>query len=128
MNIRQLALTPKLGFRTKTVTVPEWDNAAVILREPSAGAWIRWNDITHPTTEEEADAAPSTADKVLRNTRADVVLFIDVLCDENGDPVFTPDDTEEVMSIYAPVHSRLLHQALSLITSPDEAEKKSLPH
>ncbi|MBD2786206.1 phage tail protein, partial [Xenorhabdus sp. DI] len=114
------------GFRSKTVTVPEWDNATVILREPSSGAWVRWSEITNPETDE--DEVLSTADKVLRNTRADVVLFIDVLCDENGEPVFTPDDTEAVIEIYAPVHSRLLHQALSLITTPDEAEKKSLPH
>ncbi|MDX7986699.1 phage tail protein [Xenorhabdus sp. 12] len=125
MNIRQLALTPKLGFRTKTVTVTEWDNSTVILREPSAGAWVRWNEITRPAEEDEK---LSTEEVVLRNTRADVVLFIDVLCDENGDLAFTPDDTEEVMSIYGPVHARLLHQALSLVTDSDEAEKKSAPH
>ncbi|CBJ79812.1 Tail assembly chaperone [Xenorhabdus bovienii str. Jollieti] len=125
MNIRQLALTPKLGFRTKTVTVTEWDNATVTLREPSAGAWIRWNEVTSPTDKE---GTLSTAEKVLRNTRADVVLFIDVLCDEHGEPVFTPDDMEAVMDIYAPVHSRLLHQALSLVTTGDEAEKKSDLH
>ncbi|AOM42628.1 phage tail assembly chaperone [Xenorhabdus hominickii] len=126
MNIRQLALTPHLGFRTKTVTVKEWDNATVVLREPSAAAWVEWNDITHP--EADDDVPISIAEKVLRNTRADAVLFIDVLCDENGEPVFTPGDMDEVVKIYAPVHSRLLHQALSLVTDSDEAEKKSDPH
>ncbi|PHM45876.1 phage tail protein [Xenorhabdus mauleonii] len=125
MNIRQLALTPKLGFRTKTVTVTEWNNATVTLREPSAGAWVRWNEITRPA---EEDKKRSTEEVVLRNTRADVVLFIDVLCDEHGDPVFTPDDMDKVMNIYGPVHARLLHQALSLVTDRDEAEKKSAPH
>ncbi|CCW31111.1 Tail assembly chaperone [Xenorhabdus nematophila F1] len=125
MNIRQLALTPKRGFRTKTVTVTEWDNATVTLREPSAWAWVRWNEVTSSATEEEK---LSTAEKVLRNTRADVVLFIDVLCDEDGETVFTPDDIEEVMNIYGPVHFRLLHQALSLVTTGDEAEKKSGLH
>jgi hypothetical protein len=124
MNIRQLALTPRLGFRTKTVTVKEWENATVILREPSAAAWTEWSEITSPKEEEGKDIQLSTAEKVLRNTRADVVLFINVLCDEHGEPVFTADDTEEVTRIYAPVHSRLLHQALSLVTTEDEAEKK----
>ncbi|PHM22295.1 phage tail assembly chaperone [Xenorhabdus ehlersii] len=126
MNLRQLALTPRLGFRTKTVTVQEWHNATVILREPSAAAWVAWNEIMQPETEEEAPL--SVAEKVLRNTRADVALFIAVLCDEQGVPVFTPEDTDEVMKIYAPAHARLLHQALSLVTDRDEAEKKSDPH
>ncbi|PHM68588.1 phage tail assembly chaperone [Xenorhabdus kozodoii] len=125
MNIRQLALTPHLGFRTKTVTVSEWDSATVILREPSASAWIKWHEISHSQSDD--DTSISIEEKVLRNTRADVVLFIDVLCNENGEPVFTPDDMEAVMKIYAPVHSRLLHQALSLVTDSDEAEKKSVP-
>ncbi|PHM51017.1 phage tail assembly chaperone [Xenorhabdus sp. KK7.4] len=126
MDLRQLALTPRLGFRTKTVTVQDWHHATVILREPSAAAWVAWNEIMQPETDEE-EVPLSVAEKVLRNTRADVALFIDVLCDEQGVPVFTPDDTEAVMKIYAPAHARLLHQALSLVTDPDDAEKKSDP-
>jgi hypothetical protein len=40
-NLKALALAPMAGFRKK-VTVPEWENAKVIIREPSAEAWIRW--------------------------------------------------------------------------------------
>ncbi|CDG20589.1 Tail assembly chaperone [Xenorhabdus poinarii G6] len=126
MNLRQLALNPKLGFRNKTVTVTEWDNATAILREPSAAAWIAWNEIIHP--DDKSDTPLPTAEKTLRNTRADVVLFIDVLCDEQGEPVFTAEDTDAVIAIYGPVHSRLLHQALNLVVTGDEAEKKYNPH
>ncbi|WP_272573110.1 MULTISPECIES: phage tail assembly chaperone, partial [unclassified Providencia] len=40
-------------------------------------------------------------------------------------PVFTPEDKPEVLKIYGPVHARLVHQAFELITSTNEAEKKS---
>ncbi|EAB8221038.1 TPA: phage tail assembly chaperone, partial [Escherichia coli] len=41
-NIRNLALATMSGFRHKTVDVPEWEGATVVLREPSAEAWLRW--------------------------------------------------------------------------------------
>jgi hypothetical protein len=47
-SLKALALAPMAGFRKKEVTVPEWDNAKVIIREPSAEAWIRWQGIASP--------------------------------------------------------------------------------
>ncbi|HAM5260954.1 TPA: hypothetical protein IB054_004411, partial [Escherichia coli] len=44
-NIRNLALATMSGFRHKTVDVPEWEGATVVLREPSAEAWLRWQEI-----------------------------------------------------------------------------------
>ncbi|MDE9553764.1 phage tail assembly chaperone, partial [Xenorhabdus bovienii] len=68
------------------------------------------------------------AEKTRRNVRGDVVLFIDVLWDEDGEPVFSLDDADTVAGIYGPVHARLLHQALDLMTSQADAEKKSKSH
>ncbi|PHM40490.1 phage tail protein [Xenorhabdus szentirmaii] len=78
----------------------------------------------HLTPEEEETVFLSAAEKTHRNIRGDVVLFIDVLRDEHGDPVFNAEDTEIVAEIYGPVHSRLLHQALDLMTAPADVEKK----
>ncbi|MEQ1964403.1 phage tail assembly chaperone [Xenorhabdus khoisanae] len=122
-DLRALALAPNAGFRSKTVTVPEWGDVTVTLREPSAGAWGHWQAMTLPKEGEE-DTTLSIAEKTHRNIRGDVVLFIDVLRDENGDPVFTEDDIDTVADIYGPVHSRLLHQALELMASQADAEKK----
>ncbi|PTA84964.1 phage tail protein, partial [Kluyvera sp. Nf5] len=44
MSLRELALTPNLAFRTKSITVPEWNNAKVILREPSGDAWVKFRE------------------------------------------------------------------------------------
>lgn len=118
-NIKALALAPMAGFRKKEVIVPEWENAKVIIREPSAEAWIRWQDIAK--NEGEDETAP---EKAQRNLKADVTLFIDVLLNEDLTHVFSLDDAPEVESIYGPVHSRLLKQALALITDAEDAKAK----
>ncbi|OKO99381.1 phage tail protein [Xenorhabdus eapokensis] len=122
-DLRALALAPNAGFRSKTVTVPEWGDVTVTLREPSAGAWELWQSIITPKEEEEQ--ALSAAERTHRNIRGDVVMFIDVLRDEEGEAVFTHEDIEIVAGIYGPVHTRLLQQALELMVSQAEAEKKS---
>jgi len=88
--LRALALTAASAYRTKTVTVPEWNNTTV----------------------------------TLRNKRADVTLFVDVLGDESGHRVFSDEDRGVVEEIYGPVHARLLRQAIELGISQDDAEKK----
>ncbi|CAM3938103.1 phage tail assembly chaperone [Klebsiella pneumoniae] len=119
------------GFRKKEVSVPEWDNAKVIIREPSAEAWIRWQGIASPEPpklpegqdpQEAPELTPS--ERAFRTMRADVTLFIDILLDTDLQPVFTVDDTEQVEAIYGPVHSRLLKQALDLIRDADDAKAK----
>ena len=123
-NIRNLALATMSGFRHKTVDVPEWEGATVVLREPSAEAWLRWQEIVKAKDDE---TPLSVAERARRNLEADVELFIDVLCDTDKQPVFSVDEEEQVREIYGPVHSRLLKQALDLINNADEAREKSQP-
>ena len=130
-SLKALALAPMAGFRKKEVIVPEWDNAKVIIREPSAEAWIRWQGIASPEPPkppegQEPQEAPelTPSERAFRTMRADVTLFIDILLDTDLQPVFTVDDTEQVEAIYGPVHSRLLKQALDLIRNADDAKAK----
>ncbi|MGQ7075666.1 phage tail assembly chaperone, partial [Escherichia sp. SP-MK2] len=103
---------------------PEWDGAKVTLREPSGDAWVKFREIVNPQLQEgEEPAQLSETQKFLRNKEADVVLFIDVLLDENGERVFNDDDQQLVSEIYGPVHARLLAQALGLGMSQEEAGK-----
>ncbi|EEW8464770.1 phage tail assembly chaperone [Escherichia coli] len=120
-NIRNLALATMSGFRHKTVDVPEWEGATVVLREPSAEAWLRWQEIVKAR---EDDTSPSVAERARRNLEADVELFIDVLCDTGLQPVFSADDREQVIAVYGPVHARLLRQSLELISDAGEVKKK----
>lgn len=123
ISIRSLALAPMAGFRTGITDVPEWGNVKVKLREPSGKAWIEWREIINP--EADAEAEPLTPAQVAhRNMQADIVLFMDVLLDENDEPVFGDSDREVVAEIYGPVHARLLKQALDLGMDQATAEKK----
>lgn len=130
-NLKALALAPMAGFRKKEVIVPEWENAKVIIREPSAEAWIRWQGIASPEQPklpegQEAPVVPemTPSERVFRSMQADVTLFIDILLDTDLQYVFTVDDTKQVEAIYGPVHSRLLKQALAMINDADDAKAK----
>lgn len=122
--LRALALTAASAYRTKTVTVPEWSNATVTLREPSGEAWLRFREYIDEKPENEEEAKLTVSQQFLRNKRADVILFVDVLGDEHGDRVFGDEDRGIVEEIYGPVHARLLRQAIELGISQDDAEKK----
>ncbi|ADZ13613.1 phage tail assembly chaperone [Cronobacter phage ENT39118] len=122
-SLRALALAPMAGFRTKIVTVPEWENATVKLREPSAQAWLEWQQVLNPKQTEGETEDLTAAERALRNKSADVVLFIDVLLEEDGTQVFTEADKPQVEQFYGPVHARLLKQALDLTASVSDVEK-----
>jgi len=121
-NIRSLILSPMAGFRTCTVKVAEWEGAEIKLREPSGKAWVEWREIMQP--EEDSEQKQTASQIAHRSMLADVVLFTDVLLDENDEPIFTDDDRKEVEQFYGPVHARLLKQALELGSSQADAEKK----
>lgn len=123
MSLRELALAPKSGFRFKNIVVPEWENATVTIREPSAKAWLEWQEIIYPAAEKDEDVQLTAAESAHRNLKADILLFIDILYD-NGEQVFNKDDAEALASIYGPVHARIVKQALNLSLNPEEAEKK----
>ncbi|MBC3378495.1 phage tail assembly chaperone [Serratia fonticola] len=127
LSLKALVSAPMAGFRTKLVEVAEWNGAKVILREPSPAGWGQWREIIEPEELKEGAKAVelSITEQTQRNIRADAVMFIDVLLDEDQKPVFTREDLDEVVGFYGPVHSRLLKQALALQTSPEDAEKKS---
>lgn len=120
-SIKSLALAPGAGFLTKAIEVPEWEGVKVKLREPSAEAWLRWQDALK--TDQDSEAL-SVSERARRNLHADTTLFIDILRDEEGQPVFTVDDIEEIETVYGPVHSRLLRQALDIINDAEVAKKK----
>ncbi|WP_447869964.1 phage tail assembly chaperone [Serratia fonticola] len=127
LNLKALASAPMAGFRTKLVEVAEWNGAKVILREPSPAGWGQWREIMEPAEPKEGTKAVelSITEQTQRNIRADAVMFIDVLLDEDQKPVFTRKELDDVVGFYGPVHSRLLKQALALQTSLEDAEKKS---
>ena len=124
-SLRSLALAASGAFRTKSVTVPEWGNAQVMLREPSGEAWLKFREIVTPEVEDGQEPPKlNQTEAFMRNKEADVVMFIDVLLDECGERVFSEVDKDVVSEIYGPVHARLLNQALRLGMSQEDAAEK----
>lgn len=99
-SLRELATAPLSGFRTKVITVSEWEGATVVLREPSPAGWARWRDVMKPGEGDGETETPalSLSEEAQRNIRADVVMLIDVLLDEDRQPVFTQADAEPLLS------------------------------
>lgn len=118
--IKHMALNKDSAYRTKKVTIPEWENLEVTIREPSGAAWIKFREALN--VEENTILTP--LDEFIRNKNAEVELFIDVLLDEEGGRVFTDDDKDVVAEIYGPVHSRILTQAMNLSLTQEEAKEK----
>ncbi|MDE1188195.1 MAG: phage tail assembly chaperone [Pantoea sp.] len=125
-SLRALALAPSSGFRSKVFTVPEWGDVKVMLREPSGEVWVKFREIMNPPEPQEGQEPKKLTlqEEYIRNKKADVVMFIDVLLDEEGNRVFSNEDEDTVSEIYGPVHSRLLSQALNLGMSQEVAEAK----
>ncbi|RGC88037.1 phage tail protein, partial [Klebsiella pneumoniae] len=83
-----------------------WDNAKVIIREPSAEAWIRWQGIASPEPpkplegqdpQEAPELTPS--ERAFLSMRADVTLFIDTLQETDLQSFLAVDDPEQVDAI-----------------------------
>ena len=121
-NIRSLILSPMAGFRTCTVKVAEWKGAEIKLREPSGKAWVEWREVMQP--KEGGDQELTASQIAHRNMQADIILFTDVLLDEDDSPIFSDADRAEIEQFYGPVHTRLLNQALGLSSTQADAEKK----
>lgn len=122
MNLKKLISAKNAGFRTSTITVPEWGGITVVLREPSVGAWSIWAESMREL--EGSDDANLSKHKRLE---AEAILFASTLCDENGNLIFE-GDYDDLITNYGPVHSRLLNQALELSgigqTPIEDAKKK----
>ncbi|WP_272575657.1 phage tail assembly chaperone [Providencia sp. PROV273] len=120
-NLRDLALSAERSFRTKEIIIPEWDDADVIIREPSIKARMDHQALLDSAGEKELSAIEQTE----LNIKADVILLIDVLLDKNKEPVFKLSDSDAVFETYGPVHSRILNAAFELTMTAEVAKKKS---
>lgn len=119
-NLRNLALSANAAYRTKKVLVPEWGNVEVLIREPSIQARLKCSELV---SDKEGEELTSTQ-KALRNIEGDVILFMDIILEDDGTPALTEADKPGLMESYGPTHSRLLAEAFSLTISAAEAEKK----
>jgi hypothetical protein len=65
-SIKDLALSRQSAFRHVTVEVPEWDGVKIMLREPSAEAWLHWQDVIKPG---DTDGELSVSERAPQSSR-----------------------------------------------------------
>lgn len=121
MSIKSAAL--KNGFRTKKITVPEWDDATIIIREPSSVDWFYFQE----QMPEKKEGVKGTLDDLSQGVRAEAQMFAHCILDEDGERIFSDDELEELIVAYGPIHTRIMNQAIRLagmVNPVEDAEKK----
>lgn len=131
--MRGLAADPLAGFAHETLTVPQWQDARVIVRAPSAGdhlfhiraIWAAAGVV--PGEDNETVRAKLDAPGV-DYTRASASLLVRTLFEqtEHGPRrVFSDDDVDMVAAAYGPAHATLVARAIELGNLGEGAQERA---
>lgn len=125
MNLRDVAIAKNSGFRTKSISIPEW-GCEVFVREPLHLDFARYIKTVESINENEKT---SDREKDELKIKAEAELFASIYVDEKGDPVFDKDnDIDDLVKNYGPIHTRIVNKSIDLIGLSEkpieEAEKK----
>lgn len=134
--LRAAVLNPLTGWRHELMSVPEWNNERIAVREPTVGDRMFWIEALRDiagVTEDDDEAA--VREKFKRasddaHTQANARLFVRVVFGETPDGwrrLFSDDDATAVAAAFGPVHNRIVVKALEfgkLDVDPVEDAKK----
>lgn len=134
--LRAAVLNPLTGWRHELMSVPEWNNERIAVREPTVGDRMFWIEALRDiagVTEDDDEAA--VREKFTRasddaHTQANARLFVRVVFGETPDGwrrLFSDDDATAVAAAFGPVHNRIVVKALEfgkLDVDPVEDAKK----
>ncbi|ARK91062.1 phage tail assembly chaperone [Burkholderia pseudomallei] len=135
-NLRAAVLNPLIGWRHELMSVPEWNNERIAVREPTVGDRMFWiealRDIAGVT---EGDDEMAVREKFTRasddaHMQANARLFVRVVFGETLDGwrrLFSDGDATAVATAFGPVHNRIVVKALEfgkLDVDPVEDAKK----
>ncbi|HEY4529385.1 MAG TPA: phage tail assembly chaperone [Luteimonas sp.] len=113
-NLRALATAPLAPFKHERVTVPEWENAQLVVRALTAGDWADYRTAIAKARQaagagdEEAPALPVNV------IPATALVLVRVLFDDSGKRVLSDRDAADVAASFSEVHGRLVDKAFEL--------------
>jgi len=112
-DLHRHATDPLLPFTHEALTVPEWDNARVVLRELTAGDWI---DYRSAVLRARREAGVSDDDEAapVNFIPATALVLCRTLYRPDGTRVLTDADVPAVAASFSAVHGRLVETALRL--------------
>ena len=133
LGLRGLAVDPLAGFHHETVTVPQWQDARVIVRAPSAGdhlfhiraIWAAAGVV--PGEDNDTVRAKLDAPGV-DYTRASASLLVRTLFEQTGNGpqrVFRDEDVDIVAAAYGLAHATLVAKAIELGNLGEGAQERA---
>ncbi|MCS3393196.1 phage tail assembly chaperone [Burkholderia thailandensis] len=135
-NLRAAVLNPLAGWRHELMSVPEWNNEKIAVREPTVGDRMFWiealRDIAGVTEDDDETAVREKFTRASDDAhmQANARLFVRVVFGETPDGwrrLFSDDDATAVAEAFGPVHNRIVVKALEfgkLDVDPVEDAKK----
>lgn len=112
-NIRALATAPLAPFKHERVTVPEWNNADVVVRALTAGDWADYRTAIAKARKVAGDEGEGPVLPVNVIPATSLVL-VRTLFDEKGQRVLNDSDAAAVAASFSDVHGRLVDIAFRL--------------
>lgn len=112
-NIRALATAPLAPFKHERVTVPEWEDATLVVRQLVAGDWA---DYRAEIAKARNAAGVEDGETILpvNVIPATALVLVRTLFDESGKRVLTDRDAADVAASFSDVHGRLVDKAFEL--------------
>ncbi|AJX30523.1 phage tail assembly chaperone [Burkholderia oklahomensis] len=135
-HLRAAVLNPLTGWRHELMSVPEWNNERIAVREPTVGDRMFWIETLRDIAGvSEDDDETAVREKFTRasddaHVQANARLFVRVVFGETPDGwrrLFSDDDAAAVATAFGSVHNRIVVKALEfgkLDVDPVEDAKK----
>lgn len=113
-NIRALATATLSPFRHEVVTVPEWEDAKLIVREMTAGDWSDYRAEIAKARAAVGIEGGEPSDQPINVIPATALVLVRTLFDEAGKRVLLDSDAAGVSASFSDVHGRLVDKAFEL--------------
>lgn len=112
--LRALATATLAPFKHERVTVPEWDNAALVVRQLTAGDWVDYR-ASIARSRAAAGLEPGEPSEIPVNViPATALVLVRTLFDEEGKRALSDADVPDVAASFSEVHGRLVDKAFEL--------------
>lgn len=114
INIRALATAPLAPFKHERVTVPEWENASLIVRQMTMGDWVDYRAEIAKARESAGIEPGETTERPVNVIHATALVLVRTLFTEDGKRVLSDRDADDVAASFSDVHGRLVDKAFEL--------------
>lgn len=129
--LRALATAPLAPFKHERVTVPEWDNAKLVIRQLTAGDWIDYRAAISRARAAAGIEPGEPSELPVNVIPATALVLVRTLFDEDGKRALSDDDVADVAASFSDVHGRLVDKAFQLsgvtLTEKDPDTGESVP-